>query len=216
MKKYAIFDLDGTVLDSMPIWQDVGPDFLEKYSVPVPEGLNDKVKKMDFKEAMKYFIDTFALDLDLDEVFEATKEAVQKKYAQQVQLKPYTAEFLQKLKDNNVRMCVATASERSLCEFALKRLGVYDYFEFILTCSDVKKGKDDPYIFLKCVELFGCQPEDAFVVEDALYGMETAKKAGFFVVGVYDKSAEQDTVAIKNTADVYLNSFKDADVLFEN
>ena len=207
MRKYVIFDLDGTLLDSMYIWKDAGALFLKEKGIEAPQALYEQLKAMSLQQAANYLKQQFQLSLSGAEIIDGIKAVVEKQYAEHVSLKPYVLNYLKKLQDRRVRMGVVTASEYEHAEAALQRLGILDCFEFIMTCSQAGVGKDNPAIFLKAAEKWGANPQEVAVFEDALHAVETAKAAGFFTIGVYDESAKDDIENIKRTADLYINDF---------
>ncbi len=209
MKNYVIFDLDGTLLDSMFVWKDAGALFLCKKGIQAPNNLSEQLKAMSLSQSAHYLKNHFQLALSIPEIMEGIKGVVEKQYVEEVQLKPFVREYLQRLKTCHIRMCIVTASEYGHVEAALKRLRVWHYFDFILTCSDVGYGKDKPIIFQRAAEKWGVTIQEVIVFEDALYAVKTAKVAGFFTVGVYDDSAKEDTAEIKRIADMYTYNFNE-------
>jgi HAD superfamily hydrolase (TIGR01509 family) len=116
-------------------------------------------------------------------------------------------EFLQYLKDNGVRMCVATATERYMVEIVLKRTGIYEFFEGILTCGEVGAGKNVPLIFDKALELMGTEKENSIIFEDAPHAIKTGKAAGYKVAAVADDSYVEENALIQSMCDVYVTSY---------
>ena len=207
MKRYAIFDLDGTLLDSMKIWDNIGDEFLKSHGITPPQDLAEILKTMSLKQSAEYFKRAFSLPVSEDEIIDIINNLAQKKYRDGVLLKPYAFEYLQRLKSLNVRMCIVTATDYTIAVEVLTRLGVADCFEFIITCATAGCGKDNPQIYHLAAERFGCNPHEVVVFEDALHCVKTAKNAGFYVVGVEDISARQDKREIQKISDCYINSF---------
>ncbi len=208
----AIFDLDGTLLDSMAIWDNFGADYLQARDIVPPADLNQTLKPMSLLQAVDYFKEIFRLTDTAEEMMRQFSDQIEKKYAAEVKLKPHVAEFLADLKSRNVRMCVATATDRRQAEAALKNLGILHYFSFILSCTDAGSGKDRPEIFEQALERLGTEKRQTVVFEDALHAVMTAKQAGFRVVGVEDFSAGDDAEQIKKTADYYIRDFSECEV----
>ncbi|MBD3110061.1 HAD family phosphatase [Bacillus sp. AGMB 02131] len=207
MRKYVIFDLDGTLLDSMYIWKEAGALFLKEKGIEAPKDLYEQLKAMSLEQAANYLKQQFHLSLSDAEIIAGIKAVVEKQYTDYVSLKPFVRDYLKRLNDRHIRMCIVTASEYEHAEAALQRLGILDCFDFIVTCSQAGIGKDNPVIFLKVAERWGAQPHEVAVFEDALHAVETAKTAGFFTIGVYDESAQDDQEEMKRIADLYINDF---------
>jgi HAD superfamily hydrolase (TIGR01509 family) len=205
--KYAIFDLDGTLIDSMEIWAKIGYDILAYYEIAPPENLHETLTPMSIQQMAAYLKKNFSLPLSVQEIVRFVHEEAEKKYQQEVDLKPSVSDYLKKLKSEKVKMGIATANEHSTTREVLERLGIRNHFDFILTCSDVGYSKESPHIYYAAAEKLGCHPEEAVVFEDCLTCMKTAKNAGFRVVGVADKYSEQDKGEIQEVCDFYIKSY---------
>ena len=203
MKTALIFDLDGTLLDSMDDWNNLDFEYLRSKGVTdIPPNINELIKAMSIIGAAEFFIEKFGLSLSAEEVCDEINAIIEDKYRYHIPLKDGVWEFLKQNTDK--KMCVATATDRYLAESALKRLGIFDYFEFIITSADVGSSKQSAEIFLKAAEKLGRDISDCIVFEDALHAVITAKSAGFYTVGVYEKSFETDRNDIKRHADQYV------------
>ena len=205
----AIFDLDGTLLDSMPIWQGLGENYLLQKKLQPAPGLQDALKKMSLPQAAQHFQAVYGLREAEETILSEITTLIADFYRYEVPLKAGVAEYLQTLQAQNVKMCIATATERHLAESALERLGIRKYFSTILTSSEVKAGKEDPLIYQRALEQLGAPTTKTVVFEDALHAIETATAAGFRVVGVYDESAAQDKERIEALTEQYIYSFSD-------
>ncbi|PWJ10743.1 haloacid dehalogenase superfamily, subfamily IA, variant 3 with third motif having DD or ED [Ruminococcus flavefaciens] len=205
--KGVIFDLDGTLLDSMTVWSSIDREFLIENGIsdPPPE-VSDVVKKMTVDESSQYFIDRFGLHCTKEYVIKRIEDMVRQRYEEQIPLKPHAEEVLDFLDSRNVPYGIATATYKGLAEAALKRCGVYDRFRFLLTDREYPAGKNYPDIFLGGAQRLGAQPDETLVIEDSLHCIETAKSAGFTVCGVYDSVAEADSGRIKELSDFYVKS----------
>lgn len=203
-----IFDLDGTLLDSMEIWNTVGNDYLISLGIEPRENLAEVFKEMSLKQSAEYYQRVYGVDKTIEEIISGINGVIESFYIERVQLKDGVKEFLETLSEQDVKMCIATATDRYLVEAALMRLGVRDYFQKILTCNEVGYGKDSSVIFEKALEILGTSKERTLVFEDALHAVKTAKQAGFQVVGVYDLS-EPEQEEVKKLSDMYVLSFQD-------
>ncbi len=205
--KADIFDLDGTLLDSMEVWEDVGTEFLRQAGVCPPPDLNDRVRTMSFRESSEYFISTFHLSATVEEIMAYIYGAVAEKYRHTLLLKPYAAQYIRHRKKQGVQLCVATATNQELACAALERCGVLQEFAFVLSCDEVGAGKDDPAIFLQAARRLGVRVSEACVYEDSLHCIRTAKAAGFATVGVYDRAAAPFQQEIQALSDRYITTF---------
>lgn len=208
MIKGVIFDLDGTLIDSMGVWYGIDREFLRENGVDSPpDDISDRMKKMTIDESSEYFIKEFGLNCTKEYVIQRIEELVRKAYEEIIELKPYTREFLDYLDKKGIPYGIATATYKSLAEAVLKRHGICERFAFILTDREYPKGKNFPDIFIGGAERFGALPNEVMVIEDSLHCIKTSKNAGFYTVGIYDSAAEDDVEQIKNTADEYFGSF---------
>ena len=208
MIKGAIFDLDGTLLDSMFIWDTIGEEYLRSLGKEPHEDLKETFMTLTLEEAAVYYREHYGVTLSVKEIVDGVNAMVEQTYRTKVTLKPGIAEYLAWLKENGVRMCVATVTDRYLVEETLERLGVRHYFSEIFTCAEVGFGKDKPVIYQKALEHLGTEKSDTYVFEDMLFALNTAKTDGFPTVGVYDRhEAHQDE--LKELADYYIFDFTD-------
>ncbi|MDP4118131.1 MAG: HAD family phosphatase [Bacillota bacterium] len=209
----AIFDLDGTLLDSMFMWNNIGEEYLRKREIEPKTNLNEKLKAMSLYQAACYYIKEYNLKDTAEDIIKDITHMIEHFYVDVVQPKPGVKNFLMCLADKGVKMCIATATDRHLAEVALARCNLLGYFGEIFTCACVGKGKDEPDIFLKCLDFLTTEKEFTFVFEDSLHAIETAKNVGFPLVGIYD-SFSYDHAKIKAVADYYIYSFEEAEKLF--
>lgn len=184
--KGLIFDLDGTLLDSMHCWENVDRCFLIENGIDPPKGISDIVKKMTIQDSAEFFKTRFSLKQSCEDIINRIEEIVKEQYYNHILLKEGVYETINHLKALGYRMCVATATYNRLAHAALKRLGLIECFEFILTCSDVGAGKDRPDIFIEAAQKMDCTASNTLVVEDSLHCIKTAANAGFYTAGVYD------------------------------
>lgn len=204
----AIFDVDGTLLDSMPIWEDVSVRYLKSLGVAAESDLSQKLERMSVEEGAAYIKENYNLRESEEEIAAATLKIVEDFYYNEAPLKPGVREYLEKLREDKIPMVIATSSVRLHVEAALRRLGVLDYFDKIFTCSEVGEGKTRPLIYEKAGEYIGGEFRDIYVFEDAIHALETAKQAGFYTVAVYDPSAEKDWDRLREEADVSVTDMR--------
>lgn len=205
----AIFDMDGTLLDSMGMWNNLGADVLRAQGKePLPD-LRRQLETLSLRQGAAYCKEAYGLSQSVDSVMELISRRVRDFYHNEVQVKPGVVKFLSLLKMEGVWMYVATATGRDLAEAALKHTGIRDYFRGIVTCEDVGTGKDHPEVFERALRRLRSTKQDTVVFEDALFAIRTAKAAGFRVAAVYDPSAEGDQDAIREIADYYIRSYEE-------
>ena len=202
----AVFDVDGTLLDSMPLWDTVGSDYLRSKGITPKPDMEERVRTMSMMQIAAYCQQEYGMKESVQQIIDEINGMVIQKYREEVLPKPGVLELLQKLHKMGIRLAVATASDRCLIEPALIRNGLLPYFDVFLTCTEAGAGKDSPKIFQLACEKLRTQPETTVIFEDSLYAMRTAKKAGFPVAAVFDESARRETTEIQHLADWYANS----------
>lgn len=210
MKKcrYAIFDMDGTLIDSMTAWENLGEDYLIQNGIKVPENLNEIINAMSLTESANYFKKEFGIKISVEEIISGINKLIEDKYRYEIPLKPHVNEYLSSLKKDGVTMCIATATPLELAEAALKRLNVLQYFSCIVCCEEVGVGKTKPDVYYVALKKMGANIEDTVVYEDADYAMNTAKEAGFYTIGVYDEAVGRAKEEMKLLCDKYIDSFE--------
>lgn len=213
--KGAIFDLDGTLLDSMFIWNEIGYKFLDSKKIQVPPGADKEFIKMSLQQAAEYYIEHFDNTATVEGIINDINNLVTDFYFNEVIKKDGVSEFLEYLNNRGVKMCVATATDRFLVEKALERNGILHYFSEIFTCNGVGAGKDTPVIYDKALEHLGTNKDETFVFEDALYAIETAHKAGYNLVGIEDVSEKADPETVKSFCDYYISEYSEIYKYFE-
>ena len=205
-KKFAIFDMDGTLVDSMGFWKDLAAEYLRSKGIhEIPAEIPERIKPMTMSESAALFRAEFGLSGDIEGEMNAMMD---EHYRSDIPLKPGVSDYLRRRRARGVRMCVASATAEHLMEACLSRLGVRPCFEFLLSCESVGAGKDSPLVFLEAARRLGAEPSEIAVYEDALYAVRTAKDAGFHVVGVFDEAAHRE--AARTIADEYILNWEDA------
>ena len=204
----AIFDMDGTLTDSMFVWMDIGRRYLISCGITPRETLLEEIKNMSMWQVSNYFMTEYGLKKTHAEIYEGIDSLVEPMYRDEVFPKDGVFLLLDLFKSQGVKMCVASATDRQLVEMVLKKNGLFEYFSEIFTCNSVGAGKDEPLIYEKALEHLGTPKEETLVFEDAFFSIKTAKSAGFTVVGVYDASAERFSSEIKSLVDYYITDYR--------
>lgn len=203
----AVFDVDGTILSSMYIWEEAGNRFLAKIGVePVPE-LAKKVLTMSVPEGAQFIKEYYDLKLSSDEIVDGILKTVEDFYYYEAPLKDGIVKVFDILKEKNVKMTVATSGDRRMVEAAFARLGILDYFLAIFTCGEVGANKTKPLIFEKAAEFMKVEPNRILVFEDSPHAIETANKAGFHTIGIYDEYSRDVQDEVKKLSKEYFRNW---------
>ena len=208
--KYIIFDLDGTLLDSMPVWRGTGSGFLERHNFPIPPNLMEVVKTQTIWQTAAWFRKDLGVPMEETEIVNEIVSSVVEAYRSTIPLKEGVREYLERNMQEGIRMCVLTASEAEYIYPALERLDILKYFDHILTCTELNAYKDDGKAYLIAMEKMGGTLENTVVFEDAFYAVKGAKAAGFCVYAVLDETVRKDDIEkIKALADFSFQSYKE-------
>lgn len=205
--KGCIFDLDGTLLDSLAVWERVDQAFFNQHNIEYDDFAKEKLKMMNFDEALTFLKEHYHLAASKEELRQDFDNLVVEEYANNIPLKENAKIFLEKLKKNNIPLCVATSCDRNNALAALKRLGIEDCFDFILTSEELNTSKKEPKIYLQAVKLLGLNVEEVVVFEDLYETLKVAKEAGFNTCGIHDKHNELADEQIKEVCDYYLKNY---------
>lgn len=207
----AIFDLDGTLLDSMPYWASVGLRFLQERNIVVSdvEELSLRLKTMTLREAAIFFQKEYQVHDSVEEICRQIDHMIEDDYLYRAPLKDGVRNMLERLHKQGIHMCVASATSHTLVEAALRRVGVLKYFQFIVTCGDLNTSKNQPYIFDECARRLGTDKTTTGVFEDSLHCVRTASRAGYPVIGVYDASAASEETEIRSLCCQYIRDWEE-------
>ena len=206
MIRGAIFDLEGVLLDSMGIWEDLGARYLRRLHIPPEPGLNEVLFPMSMEQGAVYLKAHYPLQQSEAEICGGIARMLKDYYAQEVPAKPGAAALLAFLVERGVSMAAATSSPREHVTAALDRLGLLPYLKAVFTTGEVGVSKHEPAIYHLAAERLGTAPEETLVFEDSLYTLKTARAAGYCTVGVFDAHGEEDQAGLKAAAEVYLTA----------
>ena len=215
MIKGVIFDVDGVLLNSMPVWENLGELYLRHLGIEAEKDLGTKLYTMSLEQSAEYLIETYRLDLAPEQVIAGVNREVKDFYASRVPLKEGVRQYLNEFHEKGVPMVIATTGDRQNAQAALKRLNVLRFFQGIFTCSEIGSSKNEPDIYYAAALPLDTDPGQTLVFEDAYHAIRTAKKAGFKTVGVYDRANDRDLAHIWNTADIYLPEFQDFNIFWK-
>lgn len=201
-KKYAIFDMDGTLIDSMVYWRNLGREYLALHGVTENiDAIIEQIKPMTMTESAEVFRTTFSLAGTKESIEDEMNRMMEEHYRKDIPRKEGVKEYLEKLYLSGVKMCVASATDKELMKTCLERLGIDKYFKFLISCEEVGVGKRKPDVYLEAMNRF-CEgnellARDIAVYEDADYAIHTVLEAGFYTIAVYDDSNKEKWELLK-------------------
>lgn len=204
--KLAILDLDGTLVESTGIWHQIDVNFFAKRGMELPAGYFDAICHLGLKKSATYTKETYNLQESEEEIIQEWHDASKYEYLYNVQLKPFVKEFLQYLKKENVIVALATANDKEFYEPCMKRLGIFEYFNYMVDVNKVKEGKSSPRIYEVVNEKFNIPKENSIVVEDIYTSLQTAHESGYITVGVPDAASEATVEEKKKHSDIYVQN----------
>ena len=204
----VIFDLDGSLVDSMWIWKTIDIEYLERFDIRLPENLQSEIEGMSFHETAQYFKERFQITHSLEEIKASWNALAWDKYSNEVPLKEGAGEFLEICKKNGILLGIATSNSRELVERVLEVHQISDYFSCVMTGCDVEKGKPAPDIYLAVAKELGVEPSRCLVFEDIIPGIQAGKAAGMRVCAVEDEYSASQREKKKELADDYIENFR--------
>lgn len=207
--KAALFDLDGTLVDSMWMWKIIDIEFLEKYNMELPDDLQKEIEGMSFTETATYFKERFKLKESLEEIKGIWNGMAFEKYSTQVPMKKGALSFLKYLKGKGVKLGIATSNSMELVNAVVKAHRLDEIFDSIRTACEVKAGKPAPDIYLKVASDLGVTPEECLVFEDVPMGILAGKNANMKVCTIFDDFSKEYEVEKRSLADYYINDYED-------
>lgn len=199
---FAIFDMDGTLVDSMGYWNRLADEYLARHGIPpLPPKLKEESVALTLEGSAQLFIREFGLTSTPEEIAREINGLMEEHYRTDVPLKPGAAACLERMKAAGFQMCVASSTAPELLDICLRRLGIRDYFQFLLSCEEVGVGKDHPDVYLEAARRLGGSPDNTLIFEDILVAARTAKQAGFTLGVIYDVNSADDQEQLKALAD---------------
>lgn len=204
-----IFDLDGTLIDSMEFWHNIPYIAAKQYETgKLDEGLIKSIESMTVGEAITTIINRLKLDISEEEFKKNILRLIREQYMEGFQLKKGVKDFIKQAKNQGIKLCIATTTDLKPSEIVTKRLDIFEPLEFIQSQNEVNIKKKDPEFYIHAMNNLGTTKENTWVFEDALYAAKSAKAAGFKVVGVIDKAYRPEEIQeIKNLVDIYIEDF---------
>ena len=205
----VIFDLDGTLVDSMWMWREIDVEYLSQFDIEVPSDLQQAVEGMSFSETAQYFKERFNLPDPVEVIKTEWNKMAWDKYGNEVPLKKGVIEFLEELRSRGIKTGIATSNSKELVEHVLKSLNITEYFDSVRTSCEAKKGKPAPDIYLLVANDLQVDPKDCLVFEDLALGIMAGKGAGMRVCTVFDPYSEDDRDRKRELADYYIDTYFD-------
>ncbi|ADL53485.1 HAD family hydrolase [Clostridium cellulovorans] len=212
----AIFDLDGTLVDSMWVWQKIDEDYLSARGIKMPKDLKSNIEYLSFEDTAKYFKANFNIEDSVETIMNEWNQMAYREYLENVPMKPNALKFLNTLKSCGVKIALATSNCYLLLETVLKKHGVYDLFDVIVTTEEAKKSKAFPDVFLLAAEKLKLAPENCVVFEDILPAIISAKSVGMKVVAIEEASTIATQDKIVQASDMYIGDYSELLLKLEN
>lgn len=206
-KKAVIFDLDGTLVDSMWMWKAIDIEYLGKFGISLPLTLQKDIEGMSFSETAVYFKETFQIEDSLEKIKADWNQMAYEKYTKEVPLKRGAKEFLQFCKEQDIKLGIATSNSRELVDATLEALKIREYFDCVMTACEVAKGKPAPDIYLAVADKVQVSPEECLVFEDIEMGILAGKNAGMEVCAIEDEFSMDQKELKKKLADYYIEDY---------
>lgn len=204
--KAAIFDLDGTIIDSNAVWAKIDKIILRNSGIMCTNDFIHKIASMTYEEAAEE-MQKLGVKKTTEEIITECNELAIKEYRYNIFLKDGVKEYIYKTKRNGIKIALATASPKILYEPVLRNNHIYNYFDVFCTTDDAGKSKDYPDIYLLAASELGVHPSECIVFEDVLKGIVSAKNAGMTAIAVYDKYSDEDIITLRATADRFIMDF---------
>lgn len=204
----VIFDLDGTLVDSMWMWKQIDIEYLGKYQIELPDNLQTEIEGMSFSETAVYFKERFHLKDTLEEIKAAWNEMAYDKYRHEVPFKEGALDFLRYLRKHKIKTGIATSNSKDLVDAVISRFKVDDLFDSIHTSCEVDKGKPAPDIYNLVASDLHVEPDRCLVFEDVINGIKAGKNASMRVCAVYDEFSKDVDEIKRDLADYYIHDYK--------
>jgi len=211
--KAVIFDLDGSLVDSMWIWKDIDIEYLGRFGIEIPDGLQKDIEGKSFSETAVYFKERFQIPDSLEKMKEDWNKMAWDKYVHEVMLKPGAGDFLNYCIGHGIKLGIATSNSRALVEAVADARGFGKNFDCIMTACEVEKGKPSPDIYLAVADRLGVDPVQCLVFEDITAGIMAGKNAGMRVCAVEDTYSLHQTGDKKKLADYYIRDYYEIELI---
>lgn len=203
---YAILDMDGTLLDSSGMWDDVARGLLAQWNAVYTQGQGDDTMTMTIDGAAAYFVEQCHLPVTPQELARQIRDRARQAYGTIAKLKPGVREAIDLMKSRGMTLCVASGTEKPLVDAALEQFGILDRFAFTVSCQ-TPRGKAEPEVYLRAAQQLGATPEQIMVFEDSPVAVHTARQAGFYTIGVLDEHTRPHWEEVRRDANAVLTDW---------
>lgn len=203
---YAILDMDGTLLDSSGMWDEVARGLLAQWNAVYTQGQGDDTMTMTIDGAAAYFVERCHLPVTPQELAQQIRDRARQAYGTIAKLKPGVQEAIDLMKSRGMTLCVASGTEKPLVDAALEQFGILDRFAFTVSCR-TPRGKAEPEVYLRAAQKLGATPGQIMVFEDSPVAVHTARQAGFYTVGVLDEHTRPHWEEVRRDADAVLTDW---------
>ncbi|EFU76882.1 HAD family hydrolase [Lachnoanaerobaculum saburreum] len=207
--KACIFDLDGTLVDSMWMWPEIDKEYLGRFGIEYDDNLKNEIDGISFHETAVYFKNKFGISDSIEKICKDWEDMAYDKYKNEVKEKRGCQKFLEQLKSKGIKMGIATSNKRSMVDVVLESLGMKNFFEVITTSDEVKKGKPAPDVYLTTAKLLNVEPKHCLVFEDVVAGIVAGKSAGMKVCAVEDDFTREVRQRKKELSDYYIDDYSE-------
>lgn len=205
--KACLFDMDGTLVDSMHIWKDIDIAFLGRFGYELPPNLQKEIEGMAFKETAQYFKEHFDLPLSIEEIMNCWNEMAFRVYSEEIDYKPGAFAFIKKLKEIGIKTAICTSNSKELVAAVGEHLGFLPYFDTVITACEVGAGKPAPDIYLEAARRVDVSPKECLVFEDIVMGLTAGKRAGMKLCAVEDAFSAEQREEKRAMADYYIENY---------
>ncbi|EIC94581.1 haloacid dehalogenase-like hydrolase [Lachnoanaerobaculum saburreum F0468] len=207
--KACIFDLDGTLVDSMWMWPEIDKEYLGRFGIEYDDNLKNEIDGISFHETAVYFKNKFGISDSIEKICKDWEDMAYDKYKNEVKEKRGCQKFLEQLKSKGIKMGIATSNKRSMVDVVLESLGMKNFFDVITTSDEVKKGKPAPDVYLTTANLLNVEPKHCLVFEDVVAGIIAGKSAGMKVCAVEDDFTREVRQRKKELSDYYIDDYSE-------
>lgn len=207
--KAVIFDVDGTLVDSMWIWRQVDIEFLSRRGIELPEDLQKDIEGLSYTGTAEYFKERFNLPESVEEIKAEWNDMADDFYSNKIDLKEGVREILELFKEKGLKIGIATSNSRDLVNTMLLRHKIQKYFDGIRTSCEVPRSKPYPDVYLQAAKDLDVEPETCLVFEDTVAGATAAKSAGMRLVVIYDEFSAESQEHLKQISDLYVMNYQE-------